>query len=54
MGLGIHNTDTQDTKISELGPTPYHCAPWYIRNDTLHTDLNMTDVSTIINKTYTK
>jgi hypothetical protein len=28
--------------------------PWYVRNDTPHTDLNMTDVSTTIDKTYTK
>jgi hypothetical protein len=36
MGLGIYNTDTQDTT--------YHLAPWYVRNDSLHTDINMTDV----------
>jgi hypothetical protein len=55
MGLGIHNTDNQDTNISEcLDLRLITSAPWYVRNDTLHTDLNMTDVSTTIDKTYTK
>ena len=29
-------------------------APWYVRNDTLHTDLNMTDVATTMDITYTE
>jgi hypothetical protein len=54
MGLSIHNTDTQDTKISEPVLPIITIAPWYGKNDTLHTDLNITDVSTTIDKTYTK
>jgi hypothetical protein len=55
MGLGLHNADTQDPKNSEPGSTPYHYVrTWYVRNDTQHTDLNMTNVAMTIDKTYTK
>ena len=33
---------------------PITDAPWYIRNNTLHSDLNITDEATTIDITYTK
>jgi hypothetical protein len=53
MRLGIHNTVTQDTKISGPGPTPYRISHLGTLG-TIHTDLNMTDLSKTIDKTYTK
>jgi hypothetical protein len=32
----------------------FHNAPWYFRKNTLHIDLNMTEVATFIDRKYTK
>jgi hypothetical protein len=54
MGLGIHNTTLKIQRFQNRVLRLITIVPWYFRNDTLHTDLNMTDVATAIDKTYTK